>query len=89
MEVKHKSITHISLLQGPPKSGERFELCLEVFREKKTPALPGRVWERGDVYRSTEVNQPVMREVSLSNVLLEPGYTYCCLLYTSPSPRDA
>ena len=76
VEVKHKS-THISLLQGPPKSGERFELCLEVIREKKTPALPGRVWERGDVDRSTQVNQPVMREVSLSNVLLEPGYTYC------------
>jgi len=77
VEVKHKSTTHISLLQGPPKSGERFELCLEIIREKKTPALPGRVWERGDVYRSTLINQPVMREVSLSNVLLEPGYTYC------------
>jgi len=79
IEVKNKAACHISLT-AEPTQGERFALCLEVIREKKTHVLPGRVWERTEVYR---INHAEAREVSLAEVTLEPGYNYCIVARAS------
>ena len=53
----------------------------------------GRRWGQADSHHSFEDGSPNPRNISndtgTDRVLISSDYVYCCLLYTSPSPRDS